>query len=67
MSVMAPTNQVKHYRIRKTDHGEFYISYKKRFQSMVELVDWYRTQADGLWLVQYNIYIIYRGPEHHFF
>ena len=49
MSVMSPSNQVKHYRIRKLDSGGFFISNKVRFQNMVELVSHYRAQADGLW------------------
>ena len=49
MSVMSPSNQVKHYRIRKMDAGGFFISAKVRFNTMVDLVAHYRSQADGLW------------------
>ena len=63
MSVMSPSNQVKHYRIRKLDSGGFFISNKVRFQNMVELVSHYRTQADGLWYDifsdTYGFYFLY--------
>ncbi|CAF4603011.1 unnamed protein product, partial [Rotaria sp. Silwood2] len=39
---------VKHYRIRRTNQGMYYISSKATFQTLKELVDYYRTNADGL-------------------
>lgn len=39
---------VKHYRIRQMDHGGCFISPKRTFASIVELVDHYKLQADGL-------------------
>ncbi|CAF3576236.1 unnamed protein product [Rotaria socialis] len=39
---------VKHYRIRRTDQGLYYISSKSIFQSLQDLVEHYRENADGL-------------------
>jgi len=39
---------VKHYRVRSLDAGGCYISPKRRFTTLVELVDYYRGQNDGL-------------------
>ncbi|KAM4043239.1 tyrosine-protein kinase FRK isoform 2-T2 [Anomaloglossus baeobatrachus] len=39
---------VKHYRIRKLDNGGFYISPRKKFQDMEELVQNYMKVDDGL-------------------
>ncbi|BFZ16711.1 hypothetical protein BsWGS_19750 [Bradybaena similaris] len=39
---------VKHYRIRKMDNGGFYISAKKTFDSLIDVIDHYRDNSDGL-------------------
>lgn len=39
---------IKHYRIRKMDSGGCYISPKRTFDSVLELVEHYNKQADGL-------------------
>ncbi|XP_073432080.1 tyrosine-protein kinase FRK [Dendrobates tinctorius] len=39
---------VKHYRIRRLDNGGFYISPRKKFQDMEELVQNYMKMDDGL-------------------
>ncbi|XP_067677182.1 proto-oncogene tyrosine-protein kinase Src-like [Haliotis asinina] len=39
---------VKHYRIRKLDSGGFYISPKRTFQNMLDLIDHYKRSTDGL-------------------
>ncbi|XP_061610822.1 tyrosine-protein kinase SRK2 [Phyllopteryx taeniolatus] len=40
--------KVKHYKLKKTDHGLFYISRSKPFETLKKLVHHYSTQADGL-------------------
>ncbi|XP_076440816.1 tyrosine-protein kinase Src42A-like isoform X2 [Babylonia areolata] len=39
---------VKHYRIRQLDEGGFFIARRVTFRTLSELVDHYRTDADGL-------------------
>ncbi|CAF0730028.1 unnamed protein product [Didymodactylos carnosus] len=39
---------VKHYRIRRTDSGAYYISSKTLFQTLQELVHHYQSKPDGL-------------------
>lgn len=39
---------VKHYRVRKLDSGGFYISPKRTFVSIFEVIDHYSENADGL-------------------
>ncbi|XP_053394693.1 tyrosine-protein kinase SRK2-like [Mercenaria mercenaria] len=39
---------VKHYRIRRLDNGGFYISPKRTFDNMLDLIFHYRNAADGL-------------------
>ncbi|PVD35760.1 hypothetical protein C0Q70_02723 [Pomacea canaliculata] len=39
---------VKHYRIRNKDDGGCYIAARRTFNSILELVDHYKVQADGL-------------------
>ncbi|XP_050400024.1 tyrosine-protein kinase SRK2 [Patella vulgata] len=39
---------VKHYRIRKMDSGGFFISPKRTFKSMVDLIENYKENHDGL-------------------
>ena len=53
MSVVSAQRQVKHYRIRKLDNGGFYISTRVKFETMTELVSYYRSNADGLWYVEF--------------
>ena len=55
MSVVSAQRQVKHYRIRKLDNGGFYISTRVKFETMTELVSYYRSNADGLWYVDFLI------------
>ncbi|XP_060082185.1 tyrosine-protein kinase SRK2-like isoform X1 [Ylistrum balloti] len=39
---------VKHYRIRKMDNGGFYISPRRTFKSMLQLIAHYQSVGDGL-------------------
>lgn len=39
---------VKHYRIRKTTDGSYWVSSKKLFSSILELIDHYSGKADSL-------------------
>ena len=39
---------IKHYRIKKMDNGGCWISPRKTFRTINELVDHYATMADGL-------------------
>ena len=41
-------DNVKHYRIRSLDGGGYYIAHRVKFPSLVELVDHYRQDSDGL-------------------
>ena len=41
-------DSVKHYRIRKTDTGGYYIASRAMFSSLSELIKHYARQADGL-------------------
>lgn len=40
--------RVKHYKLRKLENGEYYVSRTKSFDTIKELVEWYTLQADGL-------------------
>ena len=48
LSVRKDDNKVVHYRIKKTDTGNFYITQQKKFSSLIELVQHYSRDADGL-------------------
>ncbi|KAI8774249.1 tyrosine-protein kinase SRK2 [Biomphalaria glabrata] len=39
---------VKHYRIRKMDEGGYYISAKKIFKSLFDVINYYKENSDGL-------------------
>ncbi|BFY99542.1 hypothetical protein BsWGS_02582 [Bradybaena similaris] len=39
---------VKHYRIRKLDEGGYFISAKRKFKTLLDLVDHYAEHSDGL-------------------
>ncbi|CAL1528118.1 unnamed protein product [Lymnaea stagnalis] len=39
---------VKHYRIRKMDDGGFFISAKKTFKSLFDVINHYKENSDGL-------------------
>ncbi|NXU89557.1 FRK kinase, partial [Xiphorhynchus elegans] len=39
---------VKHYRIRKLDEGGFFLSRRKTFKTLNDLVDYYSRNSDGL-------------------
>jgi fyn-related kinase len=41
-------DRVRHYRIRRLDTGGFFVTRRVTFDSIVELVDYYRHQSDGL-------------------
>ncbi|KAG9474644.1 hypothetical protein GDO78_004771 [Eleutherodactylus coqui] len=41
-------NMVKHYKIRTLDNGGFYVSPRKTFSSLHELVAYYKGNMDGL-------------------
>lgn len=40
--------RVKHYKLRKLENGQYYVSRTKAFDTLKELVEWYSLQADGL-------------------
>uniref|UniRef100_A0A5K3FW95 SH2 domain-containing protein n=1 Tax=Mesocestoides corti TaxID=53468 RepID=A0A5K3FW95_MESCO len=42
------TDTVKHYRVKQFDGGGFYITTKRGFPSLRDLVDHYSAEADGL-------------------
>ena len=42
------TEKVKHYKIRKLDVGGFFVTRRVTFQTIPELVQYYKKQADGL-------------------
>lgn len=39
---------VKHYRIRMSEEGKYYITKRAPFETLSELVEYYSTKADGL-------------------
>ena len=39
---------MKHYRIRQLDDGGFFIARRVTFVTLLELVDYYSKDADGL-------------------
>ncbi|XP_040291042.1 tyrosine-protein kinase HCK [Bufo bufo] len=41
-------NMVKHYKIRTLDNGGFYVSPRKTFNSLQDLVSYYKSNMDGL-------------------
>jgi hypothetical protein len=45
---MRDGNLIKHYRIRKSDDGGFFIARANVFESLSELVDHYHEKSDGL-------------------
>ena len=42
------TDEVKHYRIRQLESGEFFITMRASFETIQDLVAHYQKQADGL-------------------
>ncbi|XP_072301404.1 tyrosine-protein kinase FRK [Eucyclogobius newberryi] len=40
--------KVKHYKLRKLENGQYFVSRTKSFETLKELVEWYSLQADGL-------------------
>lgn len=44
-------DQVRHYRIKTTDNGKFYVARKQEFSTLSELVDFYSHSTDGGLLV----------------
>lgn len=40
--------KVKHYKLKRLDNGQYYVSRTKSFQTLRELVEYYSKQADGL-------------------
>ena len=42
------SERVWHYRIRRMDNGEFFITRRARFPNIQELIAYYQQQADGL-------------------
>ncbi|WAR23125.1 FYuncharacterized [Mya arenaria] len=45
---MANPDCAKHYKLRNMDEGGVYIVKRRQFKSMMELVDQYKVQADGI-------------------
>ena len=41
-------NRVRHYRIKRLDTGEFFVTWRVTFETIQELVEYYKQQADGL-------------------
>ncbi|XP_010008738.1 PREDICTED: tyrosine-protein kinase HCK-like, partial [Nestor notabilis] len=48
LSVRDGDGAVKHYKIRTLDSGSFYISPRSSFNTLQELVQYYKGQSDGL-------------------
>ncbi|XP_057288239.1 tyrosine-protein kinase HCK isoform X2 [Pezoporus wallicus] len=48
LSVRDGDDAVKHYKIRTLDTGGFYVSARSSFDTLQELVQYYRGQSDGL-------------------
>ena len=42
------TERVRHYKIRRTDVGGFFVTWRVIFKTIPELVQYYEKQADGL-------------------
>ncbi|CAL1585447.1 unnamed protein product [Knipowitschia caucasica] len=42
------SGRVKHYKLRKLENGQYFVSRTKSFETLKELVEWYSGQADGL-------------------
>ena len=42
------TDRVRHYRIRRLDTGGFFVTRRVTFENIIELIDYYKVQADGL-------------------
>ena len=40
--------KVRHYRIRRLDNGGFFVTRRATFESILQLVEYYQTTADGL-------------------
>ncbi|XP_042359115.1 tyrosine-protein kinase SRK2 [Plectropomus leopardus] len=40
--------RVKHYKLKKLENGDYYVSRTRTFQTLMELVEHYSKQADGL-------------------
>ena len=41
-------NRVRHYRIKRLDTGEVFLTWRVTFETIQELVEYYKQQADGL-------------------
>lgn len=42
------SGRVKHYKLKKTDNGHYFVSRTRSFETLKELVEYYSKQADGL-------------------
>ena len=42
------TDHVRHYRIRRLDTGGFFVTRRVTFETIQELVEYYKQQGDGL-------------------
>ncbi len=42
------SEKVRHYRIRRLDNGGFFVTRRATFDSILQLVEYYQTAADGL-------------------
>lgn len=42
------SGKVKHYKLKRLDNGQYFVSRTKAFQTLKELVEHYSKQADGL-------------------
>lgn len=45
---MLDSGKVKHYKLKKTENGHYYVSRTRSFRTLNELVEYYSKQADGL-------------------
>ena len=43
---------IRHYRIKSTDHGRYFIARKSEFNTLTELVDYYSHSSDELGMVK---------------
>lgn len=57
------TDVVKYYRIRKLDVGGFFITHWVIFESILELIEYYQKQADGLCVCLKSPCLISEKPQ----
>lgn len=55
---MRDTDRVKHYRIKSTDTGQYFITRRVLFDSLQQLVEYYSAQVGlGLIILHSNLFV----------